>query len=68
MTGQFRRQYGQIHSDSSKLTTKNMGRFVENDSVTCYANHADLFWQPHCSGKVLRRGFFRVSVFRFNLS
>ena len=37
-------QNGQMRSDSSKLTTKKMRKLIENNAVTCYANHADYYW------------------------
>ena len=36
---------------SFKLTTKNMRKLIENNAVTCYANHADYYWQPRCRGR-----------------
>lgn len=58
-------QKGHMHSDSSKLTTKNMRRLIENNPVTCYANHADLYWQATLQGfrSFLQRGFFSCLPF-----
>ena len=44
------------------------GLLIENNAVTCYANHADYYWQPRCrGGRFCSVAFFMPPIFVFNL-